>query len=121
MPYIAAQPEHYIGKKVGTGQCVAYVQAASGAPSTGSWTAGIKVQGAGIGVISKGTVIATMVDGHYPNHAHGNHAAIYLDHDVHGIVVLDQWTGHPVSRRTIHPHGGHGNPSNDADAFYVVE
>src|SRR5258708_37211834 len=77
--------------------------------------------GASMGVISKGTVIATMVDGHYPNHAHGNHAAIYLSHDVHGIVVLDQWTGHPVSRRTIHPHGGHANASNDADAFYVLE
>jgi len=52
MSYIAAHPEHYHGKSVGTGQCVAYVQAAAGAPSTGTWTAGILVKSAGIGVIS---------------------------------------------------------------------
>jgi hypothetical protein len=121
MPYIARNPEHYEGKKVGSGQCVAFVQTAAHAPSTASWTAGIKVMGASFGVIARGTVIATMVDGHYPNHAHGNHAAIYLDHDPEGIRVLDQWTGQPVHHRTIHAHGGQGNASNDADAFYVVE
>jgi hypothetical protein len=121
MPYIATNPEHFVGRKVGTGQCVAYVQTAAHAPNTGSWRAGIKVMGSPPGVIAKGTVIATMVDGQYPNHAHGNHAAIYLDHDVYGIRVLDQWVGQPVHYRTIHPHGGHGDPSNDADAFYVVE
>src|SRR5262245_24931625 len=121
MPYIAAHADHYLGKKVGTGQCVAYVQAAAHAPSTGTWTAGILVKTSGIGVISKGTVIATMVDGHYPNHSHGNHAAIYLSHDSHGIRVLDQWSGQPVHERTIGYHGGSGSPSNDGDAFYVVE
>lgn len=121
MPYIAQNPEFYVGKKVGTGQCVAYVQAASLAPSTGSWHAGIKVLTAGPGVISKGTVIATMVDGHYPNHASGNHAAIYLSHDSHGIYVLDQWLGQPVHYRTIHDHGNSGSASNDAGQYYVVE
>jgi hypothetical protein len=121
MAYIAPHPEHYLHKSVGTGQCVAYVQAAAHAPNTGHWHAGIRVKGANLGTIARGTVIATMVDGHYPNHSHGNHAAIYLSHDSSGIQVLDQWLGHPVNYRTIHWHGGHGNASNDGDAFYVVE
>jgi hypothetical protein len=121
MPYIAAHPEHYLGQRVGTGQCVAYVQTAAHAPLTHNWRAGIKVKTAALGTISKGTVIATMVDGHYPNHSHGNHAAIYLSHDSHGIQVIDQWVGQPVHYRTIHYHGGHGNASNDGDMYYVVE
>lgn len=121
MPYVAANAEHYLGKKVGTGQCVAYVQAATLAPNTGSWKAGILVLNAAPGAIQKGTVIATMVEGHYPNHAHGNHAAIYLSHDSQGIQVIDQWLGQVVHYRTIHDHGDHGNPSNDARRFYVVE
>jgi hypothetical protein len=121
MPYIALNPEHYVGKKVGTGQCVAYVQAASMAPNTGSWHAGIKVLSATPGTITKGTVIATMVDGHYPNHASGNHAAIYLSHDSSGIQVIDQWVGQVAHYRTIHDRGGHGSPSDDASKFYVVE
>jgi hypothetical protein len=121
MAYIAQHPEHYLNKAVGTGECVALVQAASNAPNTGSWRAGIKVMGSGIGTIAKGTVIATMVDGHYPNHKHGNHAAIYLSHDAHGIQVIDQWHGQVTHYRTIHDHGDHGSPSNDASKFYVVE
>lgn len=121
MPYIARDLEHYVGKKVGTGQCVALVQAAAGAPSTGTWRQGVKVKNAGPGLISKGTVIATMPDGHYPNHSTGNHAAIYISHDSQGIYVLDQWLGHAASYRTLHYHGGVGSPSNDGDAFYVVE
>lgn len=121
MSYLVANPEHYVGKRVGSGQCVALVQAGSMAPSTATWTAGIKVLTSGGGVISKGTVIATMVDGHYPNHASGNHAAIYLSHDSHGIQVLDQWSGHAAAYRTIHDHGGQGSPSDDASMFYVVE
>jgi hypothetical protein len=121
MPYVAANPEHYLGKKVGTGQCVAYVEAASMIGSTGTWHAGVKVLKASPGQIAKGTIIATMVDGHYPNHSHGNHAAIYLSQDASGIQVIDQWLGQPVHYRTIHNHGDHGSPSNDASKFYVVE
>jgi hypothetical protein len=121
MAYIAQHPADYEGRKVGTGQCVAYVQAAAHAPNTGVWKAGEQVLKATPGTITKGTVIATMVDGHYPNHAHGNHAAIYLSHDAEGIRVLDQWLGQAVHYRTIHNHGDHGNPSNDAARFFVVE
>lgn len=121
MSYVCAHPDHYIGKKVGTGQCVALVQAASMAPNTGSWRSGIKVMGSGLGVIQKGTVIATMEHDHYPNHAHGNHAAIYLSHDHTGIQVADQWMGQVTHYRTIHDHGGSGSASNDASKFFVVE
>ncbi len=121
MPFIAPNPDHYVGKKVATGQCVAYAQAAAHAPSTGSWAQGIKVVSAAPGSIARGTVIATMVDGFYLDHPSGNHAAIYLSHDAQGIQVLDQWLGQPVHYRTIHDHGGHGSPSNDASMFYVVE
>ena len=121
MAFICRDYTHLIGKKVGTGECVALVQATSHIGNTGSWTAGIKVLTAGNGEITKGTVIATMVDGHYPNHAHGNHAAIYLSHDAHSIQVLDQWHGQPTHYRTIHDRGGEGSPSNDASKFYVVE
>ena len=121
MPYIAANPELFEGKKVGTGECVAYVQAAAMAPSTSQWAAGVKVKDAAQGLISRGTVIATMVDGRYPNRSTGNHAAIYLSHDDNGIRVLDQWRGHSVSERVIRYKGGLGSPSNDGDAFYVVQ
>lgn len=121
MPYIAANPERYLHQTVGTGECVAYVQAAARAPSAGSWSAGAHVHEAGVGTIARGTVIATMVDGRYPNRSSGNHAAIYLSHDATGIQVIDQWRGQPVHHRTIRWHGGHGSPSNDGDAYYVVE
>jgi hypothetical protein len=121
MPYIAHNPALYLNKSVGTGQCVAYVQRAANAPYTGQWRPGVQVMTAAPGSIVKGTVIATLVDGVYPNHAHGNHAAIYLSHDSHGIRVMDQWTGHPVSERTINNNHGNGSASNDASKFYVVE
>ena len=121
MPYIAHNLSQYVGQSVGTGQCVAYVQQAARAPFTGRWRAGIQVMRANPGTIARGTVIATMVDGTYPNHAHGNHAAIYLSHDAAGIYVQDQWTGHPVSPRLIHARSASGNASNNANAFFVVE
>jgi hypothetical protein len=121
MSYIAHDLEHRSTRSaVGSGQCVALVQHWAGAPSTSTWTQGIKVKGNGH-LIAKGTVIATFVDGHYPNHASGNHAAIFLSEDANGIRVMDQWSGHAPSIRTIHFHGGIGSASNDGDKFSVVE
>ena len=121
MAYIASNPQGYLGKVVGTGQCVAYVQKVSSAPTTAHWHEGRRVLDIAPGSIARGTVIATMVHGEYPNHSTGNHAAIYLHHADNGIVVLDQWVGQPVHERTIHDHGGSGSASNDAGRFYVVE
>jgi len=119
MPYICQTPELFEGKKIGSGQCVAFVQQCAGAPTTGVWQQGQKVKGSSM--LSKGTAIATFVDGHYPNHASGNHAAIYVSHDDDGIEVWDQWSGQTVHRRRIRFKGGSGSASNDGDQFYVIE
>lgn len=121
MSYIAHNLEHHSrSSSVGSGQCVALVQQWAGAPNTATWSQGIKVKGHGA-EIARGTVIATFVNGHYPNHSHGNHAAIYLSQDDHGIRVLDQWLHHAPSERVLHFHGGQGSASNDGDMFSVVE
>lgn len=121
MPYVCQNPSLYEGKVIGTGQCVAFIQACAHAPTTATWRQGVKVKTADLATIASGTAIATFVDGHYPNHAHGNHAAIYISHDSEGIQVWDQWSGQSVHRRTIHYKGGHGSASNDGDQFYVIE
>jgi hypothetical protein len=47
MPYMARNPQGYGGKAVGTGQCVAFVQAATRAPNTGVWKPGSPDRGFG--------------------------------------------------------------------------
>ena len=53
MAYIAKDPESYKDTVVGTGQCVPFVQKASGAPVTSAWKRGTKVRGTS--AIQKGT------------------------------------------------------------------
>jgi hypothetical protein len=124
--YVAdvAKAKGMIGKLVGTGQCVAFVQAATLAPLTSSWKVGETVKGNL--ALRPGTVIATFdPDGRYGNHLDGrSHAAIYLGQDAVGLQVLDQWTGHvkqPVHQRTIRFRNGQGLRVNDGDQFNVVE
>jgi len=121
MTYIAQDPGSYAGQVVGNGQCVSYVQAASGAPVTSSWSQGTQVKG---NAIQTGTAIATFdQDGTYGNHTDGrSHAAIYISQDAGGIQVWDQWVGQPVHQRTIRFQGGApgAKPVNDGDAFYVI-
>jgi hypothetical protein len=123
MPFIAPDPEKYEGKSVGDGQCVAFVKEASGAPQTSRWKEGERVRGAA-GILT-GTAIATFINGRYPSHRHGNHAAIYVEQNADGLVVWDQWVHdhqkHPVSKRLISFKGGVGSPSDDGDAFSVIE
>lgn len=113
---------------VGSHQCVALVQHYTNAPSTGAWHEGAVVRG-NLG-LAQGVAIATFVNGAYPNLSHGNHAAIYLSQDASGIWVVDQWKGDPnkpkVSKRYIPfrgrwKDGTFANPSNNGDAFYVIE
>jgi hypothetical protein len=124
MAYIASSPETHKGEAVGTGQCVAFVQKASGAPLTSQWHRGIRVKGNGE-QIEKGTAIATFdSNGVYGNHMDGtSHAAIYVGQEADGIQVWDQWLGQPVHQRTLHFHGGAPDvkPVNDGDAFYVID
>ena len=118
MTYVADSPESYEGQVVGDGNCVAFVRACTEAPETARWKEGAKVKGASI---TKGTAIATFKNGHYPNDPTGNHAAIYIDQDSGGVNVWDQWKDRPVHKRKIRFQGGHGSPSNDGDAFSVIE
>ncbi len=130
MAYVAKTPAAFVGRSVGTGQCVALVQAATGAPLTGAWSPGPMVKGAID--LAPGTAIATFdVNGRYGNHTdHTSHAAIYLRQDDEGITVIDQWVGvagrKPASERTIfwashNRRDAHPVPSNNGDMFYVVQ
>lgn len=122
MSFIAANPETYAGQVVGSGQCVAFVEAASGAPLTSSWTKGAQVKGA---MLAAGTAVATFGPaGTYTNSTDGtSHAAIYVSQSPVGILVWDQWIGQPVHQRTIRFQGGAPGtePVNDGDFFYVIE
>jgi hypothetical protein len=121
MPWIAEDPESFAGQRVHNGQCVRYVQEACGAPHTSEWRQGVKVRGAGD--IAPGTAIACFgSDGRYGNHTDGrSHAAIFVEELDEGLLVWDQWSGHPVASRTIRFRGGAGRAVNDGDAFSVIE
>jgi hypothetical protein len=119
MSWVAEDPASYIGQVVGSGQCVAYVQRASGAPHTSGWRQGVFVKG---NAVPEGTAIATFdPDGTYGNHPGLSHAAILHQETPAGLLVWDQWVGHPVAQRTIYFRDGVGSPVNDGDQFYVIE
>jgi hypothetical protein len=120
MSWIAVDPERYEGQSVGSGQCVAFVQAAALAPRTAGWTRGVLVRG---GNVPAGTAIATFdPDGSYGNHTDKrSHAAILVAEQAGGLLVWDQWRNHPVSQRVIRFKGGAGDPVNDGDYFHVIE
>lgn len=111
----------FLGRSVGTGQCVALVQAANPALGhTAGWTGGAAVQGNT--ALRPGTAIATFNGAdRYANATDGSsHAAIYLGQDQHGMVVMDQWAGSSASVRTI-PWSNPGAAAADTGtAFRVV-
>lgn len=132
MPYIAINPRKFENTSVGSGQCVALVQAASQVGVTHLWKRGVQVQGS---ILAVGTIIATFDEkGRYANDTNGNsHAAIYLGQTAHGIIVLDQWIEthrkpdgtvekrrHAASQRTI-AFMNKTKPVNDGRNYYVVE
>ena len=128
MAYVCEDTEALEGAPVmGSHQCVVLVQRKAGAPVTSAWRAGVAVKDNL--TLRKGTAIATFVDGRYPNHAHGNHAALYLSQDAAGILVMDQWKSAnklTVSKRTLYfkgkdKLGRYPNASQNADAFSVIE
>jgi hypothetical protein len=117
--WIASAPSSYVGLVVGNGQCVAYVERACGAPHTSRWRRGTLVKG---NAVRQGTAIATFdPDGTYGNHIGRSHAAILHDEVPNGLLVWDQWVGHPVAQRLIHFREGAGVPVDDGDQFYVIE
>ena len=112
--------DQYLGQKVGSGQCVALVQAAD--PNVGltrTWTQGQQVMGNTD--IKPGTAIATFDgSGRYANATDGSsHAAIYLGQNAQDIQVEDQWLGQAAHTRTI-PWNNTTGAANTGSAFYVV-
>lgn len=120
--FIAADYARYAGKSVGSGQCVALVQATSpGVGLTRTWVCGAPVQGNTD--LKPGTVIATFDSSdRYGNTLDGNsHAAIYLGQDERGIQVMDQWAGKTAAIRTIPWSNPSGIAANTGAAFHVVQ
>jgi hypothetical protein len=129
MAYIYSKVDDLEGtEKVGSKQCVALLLYYAKLPATGAWKQGTPV----LGNLSlpKGTAIATFVNGRYPDHSTGNHAAFYLSQDVGGIWMMDQWfndaTKPKVCKRYVRkrgklPNGDYLDPSNNAEAYSVIE
>lgn len=115
---LAAGYQQYAGQSVGSGQCVALVQATSDVGLTRTWTQGASVLGNTD--LAVGTPIATFdASGKYANATDGSsHAAIYLGQDANGIRVMDQWLGHAASERVISTSGA--SQANNANAFHVI-
>ena len=92
-----------------------------------SWRQGEPV--VGNNSLAKGIAIATFVNGRYPNHSHGNHAALFLKQGTKGIWVMDQWKNpkkKTISSRFIPCRGKTKSgkfihASDNADAFFVIE
>jgi hypothetical protein len=119
--FVASGFSQYLGQSVGSGQCVALVQAAD--PSVGltaSWTQGAAVQGNTS--LQPGTAIATFnSNGQYANATNGSsHAAIYLGQNAQGMQVEDQWSNQPASIRTIPWNNPTGTAANTGSSFYVI-
>ncbi|NVE01601.1 BPSL0067 family protein [Massilia sp. BJB1822] len=112
---------------VGNHQCVALVRQYAGAPATIAWKQGEPVFGNRM--LKKGTAIATFINGRYANQAHGNHAALYLGQTPDGILVMDQWknkkeklvTSRVIRRKGKAKSGLYIQPSDNADAYFVIE
>lgn len=119
---VTAAYGHYIGRSLGSGQCVALVTALNpGIGSTAHWVCGEAVRG-NTG-LQPGTVIATFDrSGRYANATDGSsHAAVYLGQNERGIQVLDQWSGRPAGLRTIRWTNPGGAAADTGTAFRVVD
>lgn len=128
MPYVYKEVDELEKHElVGSHQCVALVQIYAGAPTTTNWRQGDAA--VGDDMIKKGTAIATFVKGRYPNHNHGNHAALFIRQGIGGIWVMDQWKNkkdRKISSRFLpslgkDKKGNYISPSDNADAFFVIQ
>src|SRR5262245_16483821 len=123
MSYRFAQAAKLAGNEwVGSHECVALVQQYANAPTTMHWREGTKARGDSS--LAEGTAIATFSKGKYGNRRTGNHAALYLSQDSTGIWVVEQFRNiakGKIAKRHISFRGGKGSPSNDGDAYSVIE
>ncbi|WP_426192166.1 BPSL0067 family protein [Massilia sp. DWR3-1-1] len=113
--------------KVGDGECVALVREFSGAPAAVNWREGTQVMGDRS--LHLGTAIATFQKGKWPGKSKGNHAAFYLGQTSDGMRIMDQWNAAEktvissrfIPRRGKNKDGSFVRPSDNADAFSVIE
>lgn len=113
--------------KIGDEECVTLIRQYTHAPHTSQWRQGAKVLGNKS--IPPGTAIANFEDGRWPGRIKGNHSAFYLGQVSDGIYVMDQWPGTDkplITKRFIrkkrqNPDGSYLNPTDNADAFWVIE
>lgn len=128
MSYVYREVAGLIGKKVvGNGQCVELVKKYADVGTTVGWKEGSVV--VGNAALEKGTAIATFVKGRYLSRPHGNHAAFFVRQGVNGIYIVDQWRSKDkveIGQRFIQSKGKNEDgtfkdPSNNADAFAVIE
>lgn len=126
MSYVYEDAEKLEGDKpVGTKQCVALVKEYAKTGPSSLWREGEAVKGNLL--LKTGTAIATFVDGKYPNHGSGNHAALYIRQDADGIIVVDQWSSSGTIRKRRlsflgkDKDGNFVNPSNNGEAFSVIK
>jgi hypothetical protein len=122
MSYVTNAQLSEKSKPFGNGQCVALVRALTGAPPSSLWSEGASLVSAlRTGRISKGTAIATFVNGRYPNWKHGNHAAIFVREVTNGIEIYDQWHRHSPELRTIRFNEPAAGTAQRPELYSVVE
>jgi hypothetical protein len=134
MPHVFRDAEKLEGHElVDGGDCVKLIKRF--APGlidvqTSAWKEGRKVREVAV-ALAPGTAIATFVNGAYPHDREtGKHAAFFLKSAGAGFWVVDQWRNDAkkprVSARHIgprgkRPDGTYRDPSNNADAFSVID
>jgi hypothetical protein len=133
MPFVYNAVRTLAGKPlVDGGDCVALVKAHTPGLkgiSTTAWKPGAHVVDVAQ-TLAPGTAIATFEDGRYPQRTTGQHAAFFVSSAGAGIWVMDQWKNDPrkpvvslrhIPRRGKTKDGKWKDPSNNAEAFSVIE
>lgn len=123
-PFIAKDPEKYMGTCVGSGQCVDFVKADTDVPrQTKDWAPGAAVDKN----TPPGAAIATFgPNGTYQNIPGQSHAAelVSVGPDEKSAVIRDQFKTKSgqvvVHTRTILNREGHGLPVNDLSRYRVI-
>lgn len=136
MAYVYSAVSKLKGKDiVGNGSCVLLLQRIARLPNTSSWRQGQRVVEQSN--IWSGVAIATFENGIYPNWNTGNHAAFFVrfgernsDGTAKSIWIMEQFKGlkkialrEVFSRGQVDSKSGKrwADPSNNADAFYIIE
>lgn len=136
MPYIYSGVNRLRGQPlVGDGGCALMVEHYAHLPPHQKWRQGLHIVDQQN--VWPGTAIATFENGVYPNWPTGNHVAFFVkfgkrapDGKVESIWVMEQYHGLSAIQMREIPARGQvdskwgkrwANPSNNADAFYIIE